>query len=109
MAIELLLFPALLAAANPVYSQAAAAPESARPVVETVHFSDLNLTTTHGQRRLRARINSAAMRVCSDSTSGTPLAQPLDLECVHKAFDNAIGQVDRKIALKGRGAAIGRK
>ncbi len=64
----------------------------------TVRLSDLDLKQPADAAKLYQRIRRAAERACGDGlTSGSPLAQPVDRDCVSNAIAHAVATVDRPL------------
>jgi UrcA family protein len=73
---------------------AGAAPPSGLPNV-TVHFADLDLTSSEGAARLLHRLQVAARTVCG-SFDGTGVASVVRFKgCVGSAVADAVAKVDR--------------
>ncbi len=64
----------------------------------TVRVSDLDLKQPADAAKLYQRIRRAAERACGDGlTGGSPLAQPVDRDCVLNAIAHAVAAVDRPL------------
>ncbi len=88
-ALRTVLFAASLAGALIAATPASAADVATR----TVQVGDLNLTTTAGFERLGARLQTAAERVCGE-TSVRTLSRNAAIEaCQHAAIGDAIAQL----------------
>lgn len=83
-----------------VAAAATAAPKQA-PVIETVSYHDLDLSSPKDQVRLQRRIASVATRMCAEVTGATPAPAPVDWACYRQTVDTAQGDVDRAIAAAG--------
>jgi UrcA family protein len=79
-------FGAIAAATTP-------APAFAKEI--QVHYSDLNLATPEGQKKLDRRIQTAAREVCAydRTTTGSRLRSTESAECYAKARENVRSQV----------------
>ena len=82
---------------------AAAAPVAAKdaPVIETVSYQDLNLSSPSDQARLQRRIASVASRMCAEVTGATPAPAPVDRACYRQTVEAVQADVDRAIAAAG--------
>jgi UrcA family protein len=80
---------------------AIAAPRPAReaPVTEAVHYADLDLGSTIGQKRLKNRVSFAAYLVCLVDSPASPSTAIADPECFRSAMKDAGLQMQRAIAL----------
>jgi UrcA family protein len=82
---------------------AAAAPVTAKeaPVIETVSYHDLDLSSARDQARLQRRIASVASRMCVEVTGATPAPAPVDWVCYRETVAAAQAEVQRAIAAAG--------
>lgn len=77
---------------------AASAPAMAEIKSKPVQYSDLDLSSAAGQKRLATRIKSAVKSVCGSSRT-ISLAEKLDHErCKRDALESALPKADRTIA-----------
>jgi UrcA family protein len=67
-------------------------------MVEIVSYSDLDLASAAGQKRLRDRISAAAYRSCLMDSPATPSPAVADRSCFRKALNEALAQMNRAIA-----------
>ncbi len=73
---------------------------------ERVSFADLNIESQDGVRTLKARIRSAAGRICL-SNQVEPLRARLNaMTCFRTAIGNAHGQMDRIVAERASGTSL---
>jgi UrcA family protein len=63
-----------------------------------VRFDDLDLTTAHGVRELRARVRDAASTLCREIDQQYLVTEDDSRSCVSAALDDAMGQADAVIA-----------
>ena len=80
---------------------ATAAPKQA-PVIETVSYHDLDLSSAKDQARLQRRIASVASRMCAQVTGATPAPAPVDWGCYRETVDAVQADVQRAVAAAGR-------
>jgi UrcA family protein len=82
---------------------AAAAQAAAKdaPVVETVSYHDLDLSSPKDQARLQRRIASVASRMCVEVSGATPAPAPVDWACHRRTVEAAGADVQRAIAAAG--------
>jgi UrcA family protein len=82
---------------------AAATPAAGKepPVIETVSYHDLDLSSASDQTRLQRRIASVASRMCAEVTGATPAPAPVDWACYRQTVAAAQADVQRAIAAAG--------
>ena len=85
------------------FAVSAAAPATAKdaPMIETITYHDLDLSSPRDQARLQQRVASVASRMCADVTGATPAPAPVDRACYRKTVDAAQADVQRAIAAAG--------
>jgi len=87
-------------------SIAPAAAQSAQALPsKSISFSDLDLSTDAGQRRLAARIDRAARTICGmDRTvTGTRIASREAMACYHQALSSTRERVAQAVARTTQG------
>ncbi|MWV28660.1 UrcA family protein [Aurantiacibacter rhizosphaerae] len=83
-------FVAALAVSSPALAQEPTVSEDGVHSLE-VGYSDINLESADGQRRMKDRIRAAAKSVCGYNTHRVSVSESLGLRaCVNGASDNAM-------------------
>ena len=67
------------------------------PLTSVVHFSDLDLSSAEGVRRLYVRLRSAAAEVCVPLESASAAGATEHRTCVNMAIDNAVAAINRPL------------
>lgn len=78
-------------------STASAETGAAESVSQTVEYSDLNLASAEGQKRLESRIKSAVRSICSNNRRVTLTERRLENQCQAQAMQAAMD--DAKVAI----------
>jgi UrcA family protein len=76
---------------------AIAAPAAAENVSRAVEYSDLDLASTTGEKRLETRIKSAVRQICSSNQRATLTEKMLEKQCTDAAMESAMN--DAKVAI----------
>ena len=91
---------------------AATTPVLAAPALDTipmshdVRYSDLDLSTSHGQKRLETRIKAAVRLVCGDTANPSLVERDHIRLCKAQALANARRDADVAIARYENGASV---
>lgn len=87
------------AVASLLASTAIAGPSGKEPVVtEQISYADLNLGSSHDQKRLRDRISFAAYRLCLVETGASPSPALADGRCARRVMDEGLAQMAKAVA-----------
>jgi len=74
---------------------------------EQISYTDLNLSSAVGQKRLRDRISFAAYRLCLMDSTATPSPAVDDPVCYRGAMDDGLSQMQRAVAGAESNRAVG--
>lgn len=67
------------------------------PLTSVVHFSDLDVSTVEGVKRLYVRLRSAAAEVCVPLESASAAGASEHRACVNRAIEDAVAGINRPL------------
>jgi UrcA family protein len=84
---------AVASSGGPVNQQFSSDP----PLTSVVHFSDLDVSSVEGAKRLYARLRRAATEVCEPLESASAAGASEQRACVTKAIEDAVADINRPL------------